>query len=50
MKGQIDALWDVCANHIITSLRWQDIKMNFLLGFLGLVMGLLAVIIAMLAS
>jgi len=45
MKGQIDMLWDAVYNHIPTRLKWQDVKLNFILGFLGLILTLLAVII-----
>lgn len=35
--------------HLTRKVRWQDIKLNFLLGFLGLVLALLAVLIIMVA-
>jgi len=43
-KGQVDALWDICSNHILGRLRWQDVKLNFILGFMGLVMVVLGVL------
>ena len=47
MSAQIDMVWDELFNHIPSRLRWQDVKLNFLLGFVALILGLLGVLIAL---
>lgn len=44
-KEQISMLWEGVFNHIPTQLKWQNVKLNFILAFMGLVLALLAVII-----
>ena len=45
-KAQIDMLWDAAFNHIPSKLRWLDIKLDFILVFTALILGLLGIIIA----
>ena len=42
-KDQIAQLWDAVYNHIPTQLRWQNIKINFILVFVGLILAALVV-------
>jgi len=44
-KDQLSMLWDAVYNHIPTRIRWIDVKVNFMLGFLGLILGLLAILV-----
>ena len=44
-KDQVDMIWTQCFNHIPTKLKWLDVKLNFILVFMGLVLALLAVTI-----
>lgn len=44
-KDQISMLWDACFNDIPHRLKWQDVKINFILGFMGVVLTLIAVIL-----
>lgn len=44
-KAQVEMLWEAMYNHVFTWMRWQDIKLNFVLVFLGLVVALLAITI-----
>ncbi len=43
-KDQIGMLWDAVYNHIPTRLKWQDIKLNFILGLIALVLVFLGVL------
>ncbi len=43
VEGQISVLWDFMTNHVWSRLKWQDVKMNFVLVFLGLILALLAI-------
>ena len=45
MKEQVDMLWDAVYNHIPSKLRWQNVKLNFILTFMALVLALQAVLI-----
>lgn len=44
-KEQISMLWDAVYNHLPTRLGWIDIKIGFIMGFLGLILALLGVLI-----
>lgn len=44
-KTQIEMIWSQCFNHIPSRLKWLDLKLNFVLVFMGLILALLAVII-----
>ena len=46
IEAQIDQIWTEVFNHIPSQFRWMDMKLNFVLGFMALVVGLLAVVIA----
>lgn len=46
LEDQMDTLWDIVANHILTRLHWQDVKLNFILAFLALTLALLSIILA----
>lgn len=52
-KEQISVMWDILANHlphclqdVYDRIHWVDRKLNFILGFMGLVLALLGVLIA----
>jgi len=45
-KDQISMLWDAVYNHIPSRLKWQDIKINFILAFLMVVIVLAAITLA----
>jgi hypothetical protein len=58
-KAQVDQLWDAMFNHLPSTLnaiktaaekgdKWQNVKLNFVLGFLVLIMTFLGVIANML--
>jgi len=38
-KAQVDALWDVVSNCVLTQLRVQNLKLTFVLVFLGILLG-----------
>lgn len=47
-KGQVDMMWDAVFNLWPHRLKWQDIKINFILAFVALIlagMGILLVIL-----
>lgn len=35
MKGQVSVLWDIMGNHVLSSLRVQNLTSKFLLGLVG---------------
>lgn len=43
-KEQISLLWDMVCNHMLHRLSWQDIKINFILLLLALIIAFLAVL------
>ncbi|KKN56925.1 hypothetical protein LCGC14_0567170 [marine sediment metagenome] len=45
-EEQTSVLWDVMCNHVMSKLKTQDIKLNFVLGFMGLVLVLIGLILA----
>ena len=47
LDEQISMIWDAVFNHIFHRLHFQDIKINFILTFLGLLLALLVVMLAM---
>ena len=40
-KAQVSTLWDLVTNHVLTWMYWQDVKMNFVLTFLALILAAL---------
>lgn len=44
-KEQISTLWDIVCNHLFTKVNTHDIKINFILIFVGLILALLGVLI-----
>jgi len=42
---QIDCLWDIVTNHVWTRLLWQDIKINFVLVLLSIILALVAILV-----
>ena len=40
-KEQINLIWEAVFNHIPSQLHWQDIKINFILVFVALILGML---------
>ena len=46
LEDQIDTLWDIVANHILSRLHWQDIKLNFIMGLVALILALVSILIA----
>lgn len=42
-KEQVDKLWDIVTNDIMTRLRWQDIKINFILTLVAIILALTAI-------
>jgi len=42
-KDQISELWDACFNHLPTHIRWLNVKVNFILAMIGVVMAMVAV-------
>jgi len=47
MEEQIDQLWEACFNHIPSQLRWQNTKLNFIMGFMALVLAFMAAVIVL---
>lgn len=45
-KDQISELWDAVFNHIPTQIGWLNMKMNFILALVGIILALVAVSIA----
>ncbi len=45
--AKIDLVWDAVFNHLPTQLRWVNLKMNFIIAFMALILGLLGLIIAL---
>ena len=45
-EEQASTLWDIVNNCIWTKICWLDIKLNFILAFMALVLGLLGIILA----
>ena len=43
-KEQIETMWEFLFNDCWHRLKWQDIKINFILAFMGIVLTLLALI------
>ena len=43
---QISMIWDALYNHVFHRLKTQDLKINFIFGFLALILALLGVLIA----
>ncbi len=46
-KDQLSELWDAVYNHLPTRINWLDIKINFILALLGVVIALIAASIVM---
>ena len=45
MKKQIDTIWDVIGNCVLTQLKVQNLKLTFVLVFMGIIIGFLGVLI-----
>lgn len=45
MEEQVDTMWDVLHNHVLTQLNFLGLKVSFALGFLALILALLGVLI-----
>lgn len=43
---QISMIWDFLFGHVFHRIRFQDIKINFILVFVGILLGLLTVLLA----
>jgi len=43
---QVSMMWDALYNHVPHRLRWQDIKINFILAFMALLLTGLGVVVA----
>ena len=39
---QISMIWDALFNHVFTALHWQDIKINFILTLIAILIGIIA--------
>jgi len=46
MKEQVNALWEITGNHVLTSLRVQNMKCNFLLGLVSVSVTLSGIAVA----
>ncbi len=48
-KDQISDLWDAVFNHLPTQISWLNVKMNFTLVIMGIILALIAasIILAM---
>lgn len=44
-KEQVSTLWDVIANCVLTQLKVQNLKLTFVLVFMGIIIGFLGVLI-----
>ncbi len=44
-KGQIEALWTIVTNDIPHRFRWLDIKLNFILVFMAVVLAFLGILV-----
>lgn len=47
MREQVDQLWDAMYNHLPTRLHWQDIKINFILAILAILIAISAINLAL---
>ena len=47
LDEQISMIWDAVFNHIFHQLKFQDVKINFILTFLGLLIAILVVMLAL---
>jgi len=45
-KAQIDMIWDAVFNSIAHRLKWQDLKITFILGFMVLVLAFMGLMMA----
>lgn len=43
---KIDQLWEAVFNHIPSQLRWQNTKINFILAINGVILALVALMVA----
>ena len=44
-KGQIDMMWDAIFNAFPHRLKWQDIKINFILTFVALILAMIGILV-----
>lgn len=47
IEEQVSMIWDALYNDVFHKLKFQDIKVNFILAFLGLLLTALGVMLAM---
>ena len=47
LDEQVSMIWDAVFNHIFHRLKFQDIKINFILTFLGLMIAILVVMLTL---
>jgi len=47
IEDQVSMLWEACFNHIPSQLHFQELKINFVLMFLGLILALIGVLIVL---
>jgi len=45
-KGQIDMMWDALFNALPHRLQWQDVKINFILTFVALILTGMGILLA----
>lgn len=46
-REQVDTLWDIVANHLWHKMYWLDIKLNFLLAFIAVILTLLGLVLGL---
>ena len=44
-RDQIDMLWDGVFNHLPTKIKWIDVKVNFLMAFVALILALMGIMV-----
>jgi len=44
---QVSMIWDALYNHVFHKLKWQDIKITFILVFVGLLLAAFGILAAM---
>ena len=47
LTEQVDIMWDTLHNHVLGCLDTQGTKLNFILGFLALQMGIMGIMLAL---
>ena len=44
-KAQIDMIWDALFNEIPHKFKWQDVKINFILVFVALILTMIGILV-----